>query len=231
MASIKHALIMAAGRGQRMLPLTMETPKAMAPYLGSTLIRHGIARVREHVPEVHVTIGYKGAMLAEHVIEEGVRSIFNTEGHGNAWWVYNTALKFLDEPILVLTCDNVVELDFARLEAEYDGLGNPACMVVPVTPVPGIDGDYIFEEDNVVTELSRLKKSPMYCSGIQVLNCAAINRLTEAGEDFHHLWRQLIARRQLLASRVYPKRWSSFDTASQLNEINAPAPPPVKCEQ
>ena len=43
MARINHALIMAAGRGQRMMPLTQVLPKPMAPYLNSTLVADGIA--------------------------------------------------------------------------------------------------------------------------------------------------------------------------------------------
>ena len=42
MPLLQHAVIMAAGRGQRMVPLTDEMPKPMAPYLGSTLIAEGI---------------------------------------------------------------------------------------------------------------------------------------------------------------------------------------------
>jgi NDP-sugar pyrophosphorylase family protein len=224
MPRIKHALIMAAGRGRRMLPLTDRIPKAMAPLNGSTLIGQGIGQMRRHIDHVHVTVGYKGAMLAEHAIGHGVSSVFNSDGHGNAWWIYNTILRHLDEPIFVLTCDNVVELDFAMLAAEYRGLGAPACMIVPVTPLAGIEGDYIFREGNVITELSRQKRSPIYCSGIQILNPHAINRLTAEGQDFHSLWRQLIAQRQLLASRVYPKRWFSVDTVEQLAEITELAP-------
>lgn len=219
MSRIRHALIMAAGRGQRMLPLTDHIPKAMAPYNGSTLISQGIRQMRRHIDHVHITVGYKGAMLAEHVIEDGVISVFNTDGYGNAWWVYNTVMRYLDEPIFVLTCDNVVELDFALLEAEYRSLGEPACMLVPVRPVPGIEGDYIFHDDNVVLELSRQKQSPIYCSGIQVLNPRAVNRLTAEEHDFHAVWQQLIAHRQLLTSRIYPKNWFSVDTLEQLDEV------------
>ncbi|MEA2173724.1 MAG: hypothetical protein QOD00_1316, partial [Blastocatellia bacterium] len=110
MARINHAIIMAAGRGQRMMPLTEDIPKAMAPYNGSTLIAQGIDKIRKHIPFIHITVGYKGAMLAQHVIQHGVSSVFNTEGHSNSWWIYNTLLKCLNEPMFVLTCDNVVEL-------------------------------------------------------------------------------------------------------------------------
>ena len=39
---INHALIMAAGRGIRMMPLTKNIPKAMAPLNESTLISEAL---------------------------------------------------------------------------------------------------------------------------------------------------------------------------------------------
>jgi len=64
-------------------------------------------------------------MLAQHVIEHGASTVFNTEGKSNCWWVYNTLLKSMDEPMFVLTCDNVVDLDFAVLEENYLSLNSP----------------------------------------------------------------------------------------------------------
>ena len=68
---IRHAVIIAAGRGVRMRPFTDDLPKAMAPWNGTTLIARGIEMVRRHIPSVHVTVGYRGATLAEHVIQHG----------------------------------------------------------------------------------------------------------------------------------------------------------------
>lgn len=213
---MRHAVIMAAGRGHRMIPFTDDLPKAMAPYEGTTLIARGIDRILRHVPAVHVTVGYRGAMLAEHVIKHGASTVFNTEGHGNCWWLYNTFLGLLDEPVCVLTCDNVVDLDFDRLGHDYADFGEPACMLVPVEPVAGLEGDYIFHEDHVVVRLDRHDPAPTYCSGIQVLNPAAVRRLTSPVEDFGELWSQLIPQRELRSSRVYPERWFSVDTVEQL---------------
>jgi NDP-sugar pyrophosphorylase family protein len=213
---IQHAVIMAAGRGRRMMPITNRIPKAMAPYRDSTLIAHGITMIARHVQNVHVTVGYRGAMLAEHVITHGARTVFNTEGHGNAWWLYNTFLSLLDEPVCVLTCDNVMELDFARLEDEYFETGMPACLLVPVIPVAGLEGDYIFHNDNVVTRISRTDPAPTYCSGIQIVNPVKVRELTSAVEDFNDLWGQLIISRELRVASVYPDRWFSADTADQL---------------
>ena len=223
MPPIRHALIMAAGRGQRMMPLTQVVPKPMAPYLGSTLIANGIEVIRRHVPNIHVTVGYKGAMLAQHLIEHGVSSIFNTDGRSNSWWIFNTLLKHVDEPVVVLTCDNVTELDVGLLEEDYAALGSPADMLVPVRPVTGLEGDYIFHDNGVVHDLSRTTPSEIYCSGIQVVNPAKINALTREEGDFHHVWRQLIGHRELFVSSIYPQRWFSVDTLADLDRIQCAA--------
>jgi len=220
MRKINHALIMAAGRGSRMMPLTKEIPKAMAQVGETTLIVNGIEKIRKVLDNIHITVGYKKADLAKHVIEHHITSVHNTEGKGNAWWVYNSLLKHLNEPIFVLTCDNVVDLNFEKLAADYFDLGEPACMVVPVKPVEGLEGDYIFEEDQVITALNRNKPSEKYCSGIQVLNPIKINLRTEIVDDFYLLWKQLIEQKQLVCSRIFPDKWFTVDTMEQLAKVN-----------
>jgi NDP-sugar pyrophosphorylase family protein len=221
MGSIRHALIMAAGRGRRMRPLTDAIPKPMAPFADSTLIATGISKLRPHIPNIHVTVGYKGAMLAQHLIEHGVSSIFNTDQRPNSWWIYHTLLAHLDEPVFVLTSDNVTEIDFAALEADYHAQGAPPCMVIAVDPVPGLEGDYIFAEEGVVTALDRHRPAETYCSGIQVVNPRRINALTRDEGDFTALWRQLIEQRLLMVSSVRPRRWFSVDTVADLMRADA----------
>jgi NDP-sugar pyrophosphorylase family protein len=217
---IRHAIILAAGRGLRMAPLTDAIPKPMAPYNGTTLIARGIARLAEKIEHIHVTVGYKKAMLAQHVIEHGASTVFNTEGQSNCWWIYHTLMKTLDEPVVVLTCDNVVDLDFKLLEENYLSLNQPACMLVPVRPVPGLDGDYVFHNNHVVTEISRHKETTIYCSGIQVLNPYRINEITHDDESFYGVWQQLIEQQQLFVSSVYPNKWFAVDTIEQLTTLN-----------
>jgi NDP-sugar pyrophosphorylase family protein len=217
---IRQALIMAAGRGLRMMPLTDAIPKPMAPFRGSTLIADGIDKLIGKLDKIHVTVGYRAAMLAQHVIEHGATSVHNTEAHGNCWWIYNTLLRNIDEPIYVLTCDNVVELNFGVLEANYFSLGSPPCMIVPVRPIEGLEGDYVFHDEGVVTEISREKPSDIYCSGIQVLNPARVSELTREGQSFYEVWNQLIDQGNLLVSSVYPDKWYAVDTMEQLRRMN-----------
>jgi NDP-sugar pyrophosphorylase family protein len=216
----QHALIMAAGRGSRMMPLTNHIPKAMVVYKGDSLISNGIGKIQKSIPNVYITVGYKGAMLAHHVLEKNVNAIFNTEGRGNSWWIFNTLMRNLDEPVLVLTCDNITDLNFQRLYDDYTAMGNPACMVIPVTPVPGLEGDFIFHEKGLVKELNRHKPGEAYCSGIQILNPAKINGLINPSEDFYQTWMQLIKLEQLFCSNIYPDKWFTIDTLAQLDSLN-----------
>lgn len=220
----RHALIMAAGRGARMLPLTDIIPKPMAPYGASTLIATGIAKLAPHVSNIHITIGYKKAMLAAHVIEHGAASVICTEGHANSWWIHNTLMRNVDEPVLVLTADNVTDLDIDEIFGEYEALGRPLGMLVPVAPVPGLDGDFIHHTGQVVREIDRHKPAETYCSGIQVLNPSRIADLISEGADFYGIWRGLIAHGELKVSRKLPAKWFTVDTIEQLMAANADSP-------
>lgn len=220
---IRNALIMAAGRGMRLAPLTDTVPKPMVNFQGTTLIARGISSLLEQVPRVHITVGYKKAMLAQHVIELGAATVLNTEGKGNAWWIYHTLLSKLDEPLYLLTCDNVVSLNFDLLERNYFSLGAPACMLVPVRPVPGLEGDFIFREGSRVTGLDRHTPSDIYCSGVQIINPAKVFALTEPCEDFYGVWSQLIQGGQLAVSDIYPDRWITIDTFEQLRKFSEQA--------
>ena len=217
---INHALIMAAGRGMRMRPLTDKIPKAMAPLGESTLISEGIKKIKKQINNVHITVGYKGAMLASHVIEKDVSSVINTEGKGNSWWIYNSLIKELDQPIFVLTCDNVVEMDFSMFSQEYNRFESPACMLVPVKPISGIEGDFIVKDkNNFVIEISRDKISDIYCSGIQIINPKKINEITDVADTFSEVWSQLIKQREVVCSKKILDKWYSVDNLTQIMEI------------
>lgn len=216
-AIISQALIMAAGRGNRMRPLTDTLPKPMVSYNGDTLIGNCLKELHKCVPQIHITVGYKKALLSEYLMTRGgVDTIINTEGHGNAWWISNTVMKYVDEPIVVLTTDNITEIDIAFLTSEYQRLNFPACMLIPVKPIDGIEGDYILRQDGLVLAIDREKVSDIYCSGIQIINPRSITAFVGPVEDFKQVWNSLIAQRELRVSKIYPNQWFSIDTIEQL---------------
>lgn len=125
----------------------------------------------------------------------------------------------LDEPVFVLTCDNVTDLDFGLLSDDYEALGSPTGLLVGVRPVSGLEGDYIFHVGPRVTEIDRHRPSEVYSSGIQVLNPGATSRLCRPAEDFYGIWNQLIAADRLRLSSVRPERWLTVDTVADLDRL------------
>jgi NDP-sugar pyrophosphorylase family protein len=220
MGKIQHCLIMAAGRGQRMMPLTEKVPKPMAPHNGSTLIANQINKLSKFIPNIHVTVGYKGPVLAEHVIASNVTSVIHTAGQSNSWWIYNTLLSYVDEPVYIMTCDNIAELDFELLEKDYNEQSRPPCMLIGVKPVLGLSGDYIFHDNFKVYKLDRKEPAPTYCSGIQIINPFQVKKITKNAGDFYNVWGQLIEQNRLWVSSVLPDKWFSVDTVEHLQQLS-----------
>jgi len=217
---INHAIILAAGRGIRLMPLTKEIPKAMVKIKNQTLILNGIKKVQKYISNIHITVGYKGSMIAKHVIKNNVRSVINTNKKGNAWWIFNFPFNMIDEPVAVLTCDNITNINFKLIEKDYIKKKNPHCFLVPVKPVKNLEGDFIHRKRNIVTKLSRKDKSDIYCSGIQILNPYKINKTVKKTEDFNILWKSLIKKKKLFVSDIIPDHWFTIDNIEQWRMYN-----------
>lgn len=216
---INHAFIMAAGRGTRLRPLTKKIPKGLIKFKQTSLIANGIKKLKKYIDFIHISVGYKGPILAKHLIEEKVSSIINTDKKGNSWWIFNSIFKSFDSPLYVLTCDNVTNIDFKKIEKDYYKKGQPICMIIPTKPIKGLAGDYIFRKKNIIQGLSRKVKSDIYCTGIQVLNPKKINDKIKSTDDFNILWKRLIKIKQLYVSDVMPKKWYTVDSVDNYKNL------------
>ena len=212
-----HAIILAAGRGIRLMPLTKNIPKALVKVKNQTLILNGIKKLKKYIKNIHITVGYKGSLIAKHVISHDVSSVINTNKKGNSWWIFNFPFNLLNEPIVVLTCDNITNIDFKLLKKDYMQKKSPPCFLIPVKPIKKLDGDYIHRKKNIVKKLSRKNKSDIYCSGIQIINPYQINKLVNKTKDFNVLWNKLIKKNKLYVSDIIPKQWFTIDKIEHLN--------------
>lgn len=64
-----HLVIMAAGEGSRMRPLTDTTPKPLIKICGKTLIEHNIEDIIEHFESIYMIVKYKSDAFREYFSE------------------------------------------------------------------------------------------------------------------------------------------------------------------
>lgn len=60
------AIILAAGKGTRMLPLTLTKPKPLLEVLGKPLLTHILEALPPEITEVILVVGYKGKMIRDY---------------------------------------------------------------------------------------------------------------------------------------------------------------------
>lgn len=61
-----HLVIMAAGEGSRMRPITDTTPKPLLQICGRTIIEHNIDPILDTIDEIYMIVKYKSEMFREH---------------------------------------------------------------------------------------------------------------------------------------------------------------------
>lgn len=209
-----YAILLAAGEGQRFKELTIDLPKALIDIDGTPLLLYSLNQIQQKVSHILITVGHQKSKMIRYF--SGKHQIIDTSNKGNSWWIFNSALRYVNEPVLVLACDIIARLDIPFIYSNYVKIGSPPCMMVPVRSVEGIDGDYIEEKDKRVLSLSHTKRTQIYGSGIQVINPFMINENLKEYDDFNQLWLALIRKRMLYISDLYPYTWFSINTKEHL---------------
>ncbi len=154
---IRQAMILAAGRGERMRPLTDSTPKPMIPVAGRSMLDRTMDRLANHgVRNVVVNVHHLGEQIANHlggranIVRED--RLLDTGGS-----VKNALLLFGDEPFFVLNGDGLwtdgpVPM-LTRLEEAWDPKRMNALLLLhPLAKAVGREpsdrGDYFLAEEN-----------------------------------------------------------------------------------
>lgn len=128
---IRRAMIFAAGRGERMRPLTDTTPKPLLRAGGRTLIeRHleklAAAGVREVVVNTSHLAEQFPAVLGDGA-RWGLRIVYSHEGptpFETGGGIKHALALLGEEPFIGVSADIVSDYDYARLPREPDGLAH-----------------------------------------------------------------------------------------------------------
>ncbi|MDO4897629.1 MAG: nucleotidyltransferase family protein [Moraxella sp.] len=155
---ITQAMILSAGKGTRMRPLTLTTPKPLVPVAGKPLIVWHIERLRQAgISDIIINAGYLGDVLitALNSMDLGVRVHISDESvldepletAGGIRYALSQGL-LNDEPFILVNGDVWTTFDFHRL-TNIDLQDDLAHLVMTHNPEHNPDGDFCLMGDRV----------------------------------------------------------------------------------
>lgn len=212
--SFNNCVILSGGRGTRMAPITNYIPKALVEVDGKPLIEHVFDMVGD--VKKYVTYGHKSEVLFNKLklLTDG---FINTTDKDNAYFLYNSFVKYINEPIIVSPCDMIMDINLNNVYDDYNKLGSPAIMVVGVKPIEDVEGDFIgCDAVNTIVKLDRHNRTDKYCSGLQIINPFRVNQITEKCDNFYDVWKQLMLLGELKVSNELPNYWRCYDKAKSI---------------
>ncbi len=211
------ALLMAAGVGSRLQPLTMTTPKPLLPVKGTPLIHRVISQlVAAGIEDISINLHHLGEQIRESV---GDGSTFNArirfaeeETLLDTGGTVVQALPWLgDAPFVVANADIYTDFDFSLLPSE---LGDDfAHLAVVPTPAWRDESDFLFKDGRVV----RRGGGHVYC-GIGVLSPS----LFANAPSVPFSWRDLLFRAVetgRVSGQEHTGFWHDIGTPSQYEAV------------
>jgi N-acetyl-alpha-D-muramate 1-phosphate uridylyltransferase len=217
------AIILAAGRGERMRPLTDAKPKALLEAGGKPLIiRHIEKLAAAGVREIVINHAHLGAQI-ERALGDGARYgviiSYSREEQAleTAGGIANALALLGGDAFAAVNADVYSEFDYSRLVAAATGL-KPAALahlVLVDNPEHNVLGDFALDEGRLIDDGMRLTFSgiAVYRPGL----FAGITRGTKV--PLAPLLREQIAAGHVLGEH-YRGRWCDVGTPQRLAALN-----------
>ncbi len=162
------AIVMAAGKGTRLLPLTATRPKPMIPILNEPILDHMLKSLKEAgIDEATVLVDYLSDRILGH-LEDGSRLGMKVDytldniARGTAGAVKNAA-SALHDPFIVVSADVLTRIDFRKFVSAHSSTDAPITMALSSVRDPSQYGVAIMDDRNRVTRfLEKPKKEEAF---------------------------------------------------------------------
>ncbi len=215
-----RAMILAAGYGKRMRPLTDRTPKPLLRAGGRRLIDWHIERLRAAgITELVINTGWLGEQIEQALGDgsaAGVRIRYSREGTPleTAGGIRRALALLGDEPFLVVNADIWTDHDPARLPRAPEGMAH---LVLVDNPGHNADGDFYLGADGRVQEEGEPRHT---FSGIGVYRPELFAGLPDGEEaPLGPLLRRAMAE-GAVSGELYRGRWFDIGTPERLEELD-----------
>lgn len=213
------AMLLAAGRGERLRPLTDTTPKPLVEVQGKALIEYHLERARNAgIADIVINLGWLGDEILAHVgsgERYGVNVVYSVEGDNilETGGGIHKALPMLgSEPFLVVNADIFTAMPVPDISLDDGDLGH---LVLVPRPSFRDHGDFSLQGDR----LGNAEPRDLTFSGVAVYRPEFFANCEPGRFPLAPMLRSAADERRLRGS-VYEGPWQDVGTVERLQELN-----------
>lgn len=227
------AILLAGGKGTRLRPLTLHTPKPIVPIFGRPFLNYQIDLLKQipDITEIILSLNYQPRRI-EEVFGDGsdvgvhLRYLVEPAPLGTAGAV-KFAEDFLDDSVVVFNGDVLTEIDLASVIALHRERKAKATIVL--TPVENPTAYGLVETDaegNVTRFLEKPKPDEITCdtinAGIYVLEPDTLDRIPKdtSWSIERSYFPSLVERGETFVAYVYRGYWIDIGTPAKYVQVH-----------
>ncbi len=218
---ITTAIILAGGLGTRLKPLTDEVPKSLIPIKNKPLLQHLIEHFHKcGVTNIILSVGYKEEQIKRYFQDGakfGVKISYSPEslplGTGGA---IKKAARGLTQPFFLQWGDNLMDLDWRKMEQEY--LVNDTPIIMTLTPREDVEsfGVAQLERNKIITFVEKPKRedapSNLINAGAFILHPGVLKILPEGKSSIEKDCFEKLAPLGKISAYIHNGQWYPTDT-------------------
>ncbi|MDX9739628.1 MAG: nucleotidyltransferase family protein [Gammaproteobacteria bacterium] len=214
------AMILAAGRGERLRPLTDTLPKPLLEVAGHALIEHHVIRLRqEGYTRLIINHAWLGSRIEERLGDgsrHGVEITWSREGERGletGGGIFNALALLGPAPFLIVNADIWTDYPFGSLPRNPRGLAH---LVLAQNPAHNPAGDFALRDGLVSNE----DDDRLTYTGIAVVRPELFAGCAPGAFPLAPLLRSAVARAQV-SGEHYRGEWRDVGTPQALEELRA----------
>ncbi len=214
------AMILAAGRGERMRPLTDNTPKPMLKVAGKPLVQYQVeALARAGFKELVINYAHLGEQIKTHLGyggEWGLSITYSPETGSpleTGGGIFNALPLLGERPFLVVNADVWTDYDFSRIRIREDRLAH---LVLVQNPPHNCAGDFVLHGDLVADD----SDDRYTFSGIGIYRPQLFSDCKTGAFRLSPLLFSM-AEKNLISGELFDGRWVDVGTPNRLKALDA----------
>lgn len=208
-------MILAAGRGQRMMPLTQNTPKPLLKIKNKTLIEHRLdAFKKANITEVIINLSYLGEKIQQYLggNYQGINLTYSFEKEGGletAGGIVKVLDFFDNQPFIVSNADIFCDYPLVNLKLKQQ----LAHLILVKNPKHNPKGDF-----NLNKEILTLEKKRTF-SGIGIYNPLLFKKVIKNKKISLYQVLKPAIEQNLITGEIFKGNWQDIGTPERLREI------------